>query len=123
MPTTTRELTAIGETIQLYFDGMHHGDTARLRQAFHPQAFLFGYFNGKFCHDSLDAWMKEVADTPKPIDNDEAYDMRIVSTDVSGQVAIVKVAVLYLGLRFTDYLTLSQLDGRWQIVNKAYVHD
>ncbi|AYC31532.1 nuclear transport factor 2 family protein [Pseudomonas cavernae] len=120
---TTRDLTAIGETVHTYFEGMHLGDTARLRQAFHPQAFLFGYFNDAFCHDSLDAWMREVESTPKPAENGEPFDMRIVATDVTGRVATVKVAALYLGLRFTDYLTLAQFGERWQIVNKAYHHD
>jgi hypothetical protein len=46
---------------------------------------------------------------------------RIIATDVSGPVATAKVADLYQGLRFTDYLSLLKTaDGEWVIVNKAF---
>jgi protease I len=38
-------------------------------------------------------------------------------------VAAVKVADLYRGLRFTDYLSLARVDGQWIIVNKTFHHD
>jgi protease I len=117
------ELLAINKTVQDYFEGMYYGDPARLGLAFHPQAFLFGYYHGEFSHDSLEAWMQEVLNTPKPSESGEPFDMRIVATDLTGQVAQVKVAVLYLGLRFTDYLTLVKFGDGWKIVNKAYQHD
>ena len=49
--------------------------------------------------------------------------MRIVATEITARVAMVKVAVLYLGLRFTDYLTLLDVGGSWKIVHKSYVHE
>ena len=58
-----------------------------------------------------------------PAETGEAFDMRIVSTDVTCQVATVKVADLYRGLRFTDYLGLARVDGQWMIVNKTFHHD
>lgn len=57
---------------------------------------------------------------PVPADSGEPYDMRIISTDVTGAVATVKVADLYQGLRFADYLTLLKMDESWVIVNKAF---
>ncbi|MBM7062894.1 nuclear transport factor 2 family protein [Pseudomonas sp. UL073] len=119
---TTRDLSSISATVHEYFEGMYHGDTTRLRHAFHPQAYLFGYFHGALCHDSLENWMEEVDGTPVPAKHGEPFDMRIVSVDVTPPVAVAKVDVLYLGLRFTDYLSLLQIDDRWQIVNKIYRH-
>jgi protease I len=121
--STVHEILAIGETIQKYFDGMHWGDTARLRQAFHPDAYLFGYYHGEFSRISLEEWMAEVEGMSKPVEDGEAFDMRIVATDVTGRTATVKVALLYAAMRFTDYLTLMQFDGTWKIVNKSYHHD
>lgn len=117
------EILFIGETIQNYFDGMHLGDTARLRKAFHAEAFLFGYYHGEFSRISLEEWMTEVEGMAKPSDSGEIFDMRIVATDVTGPTATVKVALLYAGLRFTDYLTLMQFDDTWKIINKSYHHD
>jgi hypothetical protein len=53
----------------------------------------------------------------------EAFDMRTILIDVTTRIAIVKAAVLYLGLRFSDYLTLAKLANKWCIVHKAYEHD
>jgi protease I len=117
------ELVAITETVQNYFDGMHLGDTHLLRKAFHVDAFLFGYYHGEFSRISLEEWMAEVEGMPKPSESGEPFDMRLVATDVTGRTATVKVALLYAGLRFTDYLTLMQFEGNWKIVHKTYHHD
>lgn len=117
------EMAAIGQTIQDYFLGMHEGDTARLRRAFHPDAHLFGYYHGDYSRISLEEWLVEVTGMDKPCDTGEPFDMRIVNIDVTGRTASVKVALLYAGLRFTDYLTLIKFDGDWKIVNKSYHHD
>jgi hypothetical protein len=49
--------------------------------------------------------------------------MNIVSIDVTGNEAVAKVADLYLGLRFTDYLSMLNIDGNWMIVNKTFHHE
>ena len=119
----TSDLQAISSTVQDYFLGMYHRDTGRLRKAFHPNCVLFGYFKGTFVIIPLDKWLGMVEGRPVPAEQGEPFDMRIVSTDVTGQVATVKVVDLYLGLRFTDYLSLAKVDDRWVIVNKTFHHD
>jgi hypothetical protein len=121
--SATDELLTIGETVQTYFEGMHHGDVGRLRAVVHSDAFVAGYYQGTYTRQSLTEWMTEVEGLDKPAESGEAFDMRIVSIDISARVAMVKVAVLYLGLRFTDYLTLAKITEQWSIVHKAYVHD
>jgi hypothetical protein len=113
-------LDAICKTVQLYFDGMHFGDTSRLRRALHSNAHLFGYYHGDFSRVSLEEWMTEVEGMDKPSETGEVFDMCIVATDVSGPTAQVKVAELYAGLRYTVYLSLMLIDADWKIVNKLY---
>jgi len=117
------DLDLIAQTVQLYFNGMYQGDVESLREAFHPEAYLFGYLGKDFMHISAKDWFKAVDNRPIPFIEGEEYDMKIVSMDVTGEVATVKVADLYMGLQFTDYLTLSKIDGNWVIVNKAFHHD
>jgi protease I len=117
------DLELIAQTVQLYFNGMYNGDVESLQKAFHPEAYLFGYLRGDYMHFSAKDWFNIVKDRPVPSKEGEKYDMKIVSTDVTGEVAVVKVADLYMGLRFTDYLTLSKIEGNWVIVNKAFHHD
>ena len=120
MEKSGSDLERIAQTIQHYFDGMYYRDLARLRKAFHPQAYLFGYRQEECLHISADEWFKMVESRPVPADSGEPYDMRIIATDATGAVATVKVADLYQGLRFTDYLTLLKMDENWVIVNKAF---
>jgi protease I len=116
----TSTLNSIGKTVQYYFDGMHFCDTSRLRKAFHPDAFLFGYYHGEFSRISLEDWISEVEGMDKPSETGEVFDMVIVSTDVTGPAAQVKVTELYAGVRYTGYLSLMMVDEDWKIVNKLY---
>ncbi len=121
--STRSDLQSITETVQHYFDGMYHRDVGLLRKAFHPQACLFGHLQGKFVHLPAEQWFAAVQSRPMPAESGEPYDMKIVSIDVTAEVAVVKVVDLYRGLRFTDYLTLLEVDGAWLIVNKAFHHE
>ncbi len=113
----------IENAVQLYFDGLYHSDVERLRKAFHPSAQVIGHYQGQFAVMSLDDFLGIVGGTPAPSASGEAYDMRIVMMDQVAEEAFVKVEDLYLGLRFTDYLTLMKVDGTWRIINKAYRHE
>jgi len=123
MTDNTADQKFIEKTIQNYFEGMYHSDTDRLEKAFHPDAHLIGHFKGNLVNIPLDAWLGMVKKTPAPAENGEEYDMKIVSMDVTGDAASVKVADLYTGLRFTDYLSLMKIDNQWVIVNKTFYHE
>jgi hypothetical protein len=43
-----------------------------------------------------------------------------ISVDITGDAAAAKVIDDYVGMRFTDYLSLLKIKGRWMIVNKLY---
>ena len=120
---TAPELDSVHATVSDYFQGLYHFDEARLRKAFDPRACLFGHLEGVFIHSTLDQWLDKIGRKPVPAKIGEAFDMHILSTDISGDAALVKVSELYRGLRFTDYLSLLMIDGRWVIVNKTYHHE
>lgn len=110
-------------TINDYFLGMHHRDLSRLRRAFHPSARLFGHYDGTFIEMSLEEWLAKVLGRPIPAENGETFDMEILSAEITGQVAAVKVRDHYRGLQFTDYLHLAKILSEWRIVNKTFHHD
>ena len=122
MADTLKPIDLIAKTVDLYFQGLYHSDVEKLKIAFGPQARVVGTFQGNPADFSLDEFLGIVGQTPAPSGQGEAYDMRIVSVDVTGDVALVKVEDLYLGLRFTDYLTLYEKDGGWIIIHKAFYH-
>ncbi len=116
-------LELIQQTVQYYFDGLYHSDIEKLKKAFHPNAQVIGYFQGTLLFNSLEQFLEFVKATPAPSESGEKYDMRIVSVDMTGNEAVTKVADLYLGFRFTDYLSLLKIDGNWVIVNKTFYHE
>ncbi len=71
----------------------------------------------------VDEWLNMVESRPIPAESGEPYDMEIVAIDVTGTAATVKVKDLYHGLRFTDYLTLVQVEDHWLIVNNTWHHE
>ncbi len=119
----TSDLQGISATAQDYFEGMYNKDLDRLRKAFAPSAVLIGYFKGDLLNLPLDRWLTMLEDRPSPRDSGEAFEMRVVSTDVTGRVAAVKVVDLCFGMRYTDYLNMVKTDGQWKIVNKTFHHD
>jgi hypothetical protein len=105
-----------------YLDGMMYADEAKLRRAFHPKCLIVGHFRGRLEYDPLEAFI-DACKKEGSIPAGTSYFAEIVSIDVAGDTAVVKLIDDYLGIRFTDYLTMVKTKGRWVIVNKAfYVH-
>lgn len=118
--TATRTARADIETaVRDYLDGMVYGDEAKLRRAFHPDARVIGHFGGTLEWSSVDEFAAAcvAADTPPPGTD---YFWRIRSLEIEGDTAFVDVIDDYLGIRFTDWLSLLHHDGRWVIVNKLF---
>ncbi|WP_119302552.1 nuclear transport factor 2 family protein [Dongia deserti] len=105
-----------------YLDGMMYADEAKLRRAFHPKCLIVGHFRDRLEYDPLDAFI-EACKKEGSIPPGTPYFAEMLSIDVTGDTAVVKLTDDYLGVRFTDYLTMVKTEGRWVIVNKAfYVH-
>lgn len=117
------DLELIQQTVQYYFDGLYNSDIEKLKKAFHTNSQVIGYFQGTLLFNSLEQFLEFVKATPAPSESGEEYDMKIVSIDVTGDQAVAKVSDLYLGFRFTDYLSLLNIDGNWVIVNKTFHHE
>jgi len=120
--TTASERNAIEAVIDDYFQGMYTSDAVRLARAFHEDARITGYDEGKLVNNPIAGFIKFVGGVSAPKADGEAFDMEIVNIDVSGEAAVAKVRDLYKGLRFVDYLTLLKFDEGWKIVNKTFHH-
>ena len=114
--TTVEALLAVAAD---YVEGMVEGDERKLRRAFHPRASSIGHFDGGTEWDDLDAFVAGCKANAAPPENGAA-DWRLLSLEVTGDTAVMKLEDTYLGLRFTDTLTLMLHDGRWQIVAKVF---
>lgn len=111
---------AITTTIQRYVDGGRSGRGADMKDAFHPDATIFGYigpdlFAGPI--QKLFDWNDE---------NGPATDLqsRISGIDIMGSIATVRLELNnWTGHKFTDMFTLLKTDGEWKIISKVfYLH-
>ncbi|WP_341913067.1 nuclear transport factor 2 family protein [Ferrovibrio terrae] len=110
--------------VQIYLDGLYEGDTAKLRQSFHPASSLFAVAaDGKLVNMPREDWCKAVESRPSPKANGQGREHeRILSVDITGpNTALVKLNCAILPRFFTDYLSLIKLDGRWQVISKTFV--
>lgn len=123
MTNKANDIEMIQQTIQFYFDGLYHSDVEKLKKAFHPSSQVIGFFEGNLAIQPLEGFLEFIKATSAPSESGEEYDMKIVSIDITGNEAAVKVEDLYLGLRFTDYLSLLRIENNWVIVNKVYYYE
>lgn len=115
------ERRAIGDMLQLYFDGLHHSDTALLRQALHPDAIYACASDGHLLRLSMDEYWPIVDARASPASKGESRADRIVSIEFAGpSTAWARVECRVLPKQFIDLLTLVKLDGRWRIIAKVF---
>jgi hypothetical protein len=114
------DLEEINRVVQLYVDGAN-GDVAKLEEAFHPNAWMFGHVGEMNTYFPIEEFFKMVTNMPGLAG--PAYRARVTSIDVAGDAAVATLAEEdYMGCDFVDYFSLARIDGVWKIVNKTYAH-
>lgn len=118
----TKEITEIQSLADNYFKGIFHGDIEKLRSAFHPQCLLFGDINGQPYFKNVDDYIEGVKNRKSPHEQGESFRMEILGIEILGSNAIAKLHLPMLGYNYYDFLSLSKISGRWQIVNKLFTN-
>ena len=111
----------IEKMVQLYVDSMNESNPEKVRQAFHANAKVVGYLHGDFMEMSVDDFSGFVASQqPSPKEKGENVIFEILSTEIEGATAIVKVRDKYLGITFLDTLSFIKIEGEWKLYNKLF---
>ena len=109
---------AVRAPLEAYLRGHATGSADEFRPAFHPDAQLWGMRNGALIRMTAEDYIGRASGSPPA---DEAQRRRwIESVDVTGDTAVAKIILDYPAVRFTDYMALSRIDGRWVIINKMF---
>ena len=112
---------AICRTLQLCTDGEAKGDVAKLREAFHEDARMFGSLSG----ERYDVPIEELFELAESAPADTGrYRSRVLSVQQTGDAAVAVVAEEgYWGtVSFIDHFQLARIDGGWKIVCKLFDH-
>ena len=120
-PTTVDDYDAIRDVVQLCLDGEAKGDVAKLQEAFHQDAWMFGELAGTRYDVPIQSLFDMAAEGPA---DTGSYQSRILSITQLGDVATATVAEEgYWGtVSFVDFLNLCRIEGTWKIVNKTFAH-
>ena len=116
MQSEAKDFERIVVLVNEYFDGLYEADVEKLRRIFHEDAYL----KAPGLRRSLNEWLELVASRAIPKVVGEAYDFKILSVDMQGEQAMVKVECPLLGNFYVDFLGFLKENGRWLIVNKMY---
>lgn len=105
--------------VETYLAGLKFNDVEKFRAAFDPGAkLLWVKRDGTLGQLSQEDWYKGFASVAG---QEEKGELKIISLDVTGNAASVKVFETYEKSTYTDYLSLLKLPNGWKIVNKIYV--
>jgi hypothetical protein len=116
------QTNAVRTAVNHYFQGHATGDGAHFAKAFHPDAKLYWIGpDGSVMQRTAAEYIKGAAG--KPAADEAQRKRRIVSIDITGNIAMVKVELDYPTVKFTDIFSMVESKGQWWIVNKTYYAD
>ena len=119
MSATITDAEQIAQKIDGYVRGCQTGDGTLLKGAFHPDARMFGKVGAERYDIPIFGGMDAAVANQPTVD----HEARVLSIDVEGDAACVKLAeARFWGQDFIDYFLLSRIDGEWQIVAKSFDH-
>ncbi len=111
----------IKDLTQLYIDSMNHSSAEKVKDAFHCNGTVVGYLHGDFMEMSVDDFAGFVASQqPSPKEKGENVVFEILSCEIQGATASVKVRDKYLGITFLDTLSFIKIDSEWKLYNKLF---
>lgn len=114
----TQSDSEVRAVVNRYLHGLKFNDTTDFHEAFWPEARLFFVDkDGKVGELTQSKWYAMFSGSAG---KEEKGDLRIASVDITKDAASVKVIEDYPQSRYTDYLNLLRINGRWWIVNKIY---
>jgi Putative lumazine-binding len=112
------EESAARVPLENYLKGHATGDSEYIRKAFHPEAKVFSFRDGKINQLTLAEFAALFTGKPAP---DEAQRKRkIESVKITGNAGAGVIVLDYPTVKFTDFMSLLKVDGEWKIINKTF---
>jgi len=117
MSESISEYDAVCAVIGGYIEAARIGNSAPMKKVFHPDAYIFGFFDGEPFNGPIQKLFDwDDANGPAP-----EIKARITNVDIAETVAVVRLEIEnWTGYRFTDLFTLLKIEGEWRIMNKVF---
>jgi len=115
------DIEQIENIVQLYIDSLDESNPDKVKETFHKNAKVVGYLHGNFMEMSVDDFAGFVASQqPSPKEKGENVVFEILTCEIEGTTALVKVRDKYLGITFLDTLSFIKNESEWKIYNKLF---
>ena len=107
--------------LQTYIESMNKSNPEMVRTAFHENAKITGYLHGDLVQLSTEDFAGFVlSQQPSPSENGKDIEFEILTFEIEGSIAHVKIRDVYLGITFLDILSLLKDGEDWKIYNKLF---
>ena len=115
------ETKLIEDCVDLYYAGCCESDPSKIKQAFDENAMISGYLPDGLHEMNLDEFADFVeAQQPSPKEKGDEAFLEILSCEIVGDTALVKIREAYLGMIFIDSFSFLKKDGTWRIYTKLF---
>jgi hypothetical protein len=116
---SSADFRAIRQVVDAYVAALRDGDEERLREAFHPQAIMAGYFNDEVLVLDMDRTATLVRSMAALAREEEPFRHELQSVLITDRVATVELLLYsFLGRDIRTCFHMIRDDGRWRIVAK-----
>ena len=111
----------IENVVKLYIESMDESNPDKVKKSFHENAKVVGFLHGDLLQLSVNDFAGFVASQqPSPKEKGEDVEFEILTCEIEGTTALVKIRDKYLGITFLDTLSFLKADGEWKIYNKLF---
>lgn len=118
MPNDVQGLVSLA---QEYFEAAYEMDADRFAAIFDPSASVTRRNDqGSISVVDVASWLDAVRTMSSPQQSGATRRDEVLSIDVTGDMALLKLRLRIPPRIVTDMLICFQLDGRWQIVQKVF---
>jgi hypothetical protein len=122
--TDDRDADDVLAVMRRYTDAAFRGDVDALRACFHPDAVMSGLLGDRLLMGSPEPFFTDIARHPSMESTGAPYEPVVVSVDVLGRVASVRVdeTGFFGAASFANWFHLLKGDDdAWRIVSKAFM--
>ncbi|HEU4796808.1 MAG TPA: nuclear transport factor 2 family protein [Pyrinomonadaceae bacterium] len=112
------ETAAARVPLENYIKGHATGNGDFMRKAFHTEAKVMAFRDGKLMNITSEEFASRF--NGKPAADEAQRKRRIESVEITGNAGVGKIVLEYPTVTFTDYMSLLKVGDEWKIVNKVF---
>ena len=115
------EYAAVRRVLEQYIEGSYTANVPQLKNVFHADALMSGYYEGELGIGSPEPFFEELLQVTSSKDAGEEYEAEIAFIHITGTIASAAIVEdNLLGLNYVNHFHLLKIEGEWRIISKIY---